>query len=126
MMMLPNIISGMLNRPMRNALVRTAARYSRRAMRRTLRTMHLRGRRAGDPDEDILQRRPRQLEQSDLAPIHQGREHGLRVGAAVQAQLMVTAEVGDLIDAGQPVERRAVAGQPDADGVLAVGVLDRF
>src|SRR5262245_62950980 len=77
--MLPPIKTGMITRLMMNALVRTAALYSRLAMTQILRTDGLLqggggldgrfvvGR--GDADEDVVQRRPRQLEVNHAATL---------------------------------------------------------
>src|SRR6266852_5348822 len=69
--MLPPIISGNIKTLMMNDLVRTAALYSRTAITNTLRMAVLLIARAGDADKDVLQRRPGQLEMTDLAPRHQ-------------------------------------------------------
>src|SRR5262249_33086768 len=80
--MLPPIMTGISTREIRNALVRTAALYSRAAMTRTLRTGHLAGRGVlggGDADEDVVQRRPGQLEVAAPAALHQPAQQLLRV-----------------------------------------------
>src|SRR5436305_9633204 len=79
--MLPPISTGISTRPMRNALVRTAARYSRRAITSVLRMVGPPVGQAGslpyvsvgvgDADEDVVQRRPGQLEVAHLAALQQ-------------------------------------------------------
>src|SRR5262245_22402926 len=97
---LPPIIRGMMIRLMRNVLVRTAARYSRRAMTSILYTAVLLpgggrpvGVGAGDAHEDVVQRRPGQLEVVHLAALHQPGQQPLGVGAGQQPQFLPAAEV---------------------------------
>src|SRR5262249_21289264 len=107
------IKTGMSNRPMRNALVRTAAWYSRAAITKTLFMIILLGLGVRDADENIVQGWLGQLEMLHPAPVDQGRQHLLRVGATVEAQLLEPAEVGDLHHPGQVVQGVPVAVQPD-------------
>src|SRR5438270_1956478 len=109
-----------------NALVRTAAWYSRPAITQTLRMALLRGVGAGNANEDLLERRPGQLEVPDLAAGHEGRQHLLRVGVGREPQLLEPAEVGDLGHARQPVEADPLALDPHPQRVAAVGVLNRL
>src|SRR5581483_11266632 len=107
MTMLPPIMTGMISRPMRKALVRTAALYSRRATTSSLCTEGIspgedrggrRGRqhavlvRLSDANEDVVQRWPRQLEVTHPALHHDAGQDLLRVGSLVQPQLLITAE----------------------------------
>ena len=85
---------------MTNAFVRTAALYSRAAMTNILR-MAIVLHRTSDADEDVVQRRPRQLEMTHRAAAHQLHQQRLRIGAALHAQFLPAAEVGHLLDAGQ-------------------------
>src|SRR5580704_16771803 len=87
-----------------NALVRTAAWYSRQAIAQTLRMVLLRGVGASNANENLLQRRPCQLEVPDFAAGHERCQHQLRVGPRGQPQLLEPAEVGDLGHARQSVE----------------------
>src|SRR5437773_6694678 len=92
----PSIAIGMISRPTMKALVRTAAVYSREAMTNSLRmavALRFRGR---DADEDVVQRRPGQLEVTHRAALHQSRQDHLRVGAAVEPHLLPAAEVRHL------------------------------
>src|SRR5262245_31198937 len=96
-------ITGMSSTVMRNALARTPARYSRRAMTRILCTGGLLGRRR-DADKDVVQGRLRLLEQAHRATLHHFGQDALRIGAALQAQLLVVAEIrhtGHARQAGQ-------------------------
>src|SRR5262249_50185146 len=125
MPMLPPIRSGINTREMMNALVRTAARYSRTAMTSTLRMVILPGVRRGDTDEDILQRGTSQLEVAHFAAPDQRRQHLLRIGSPLKAQLAEPAEIRHLGDAGEAVERRLLF-QATPKSIAAVGVLNRF
>src|SRR5947208_1605194 len=64
----PPISTGIRIRLTRNDFVRTAAWYSRAAMTRILCTVVLLLVGAGDANKDVVQRRARQLEMTDLAP----------------------------------------------------------
>src|SRR5260370_36575119 len=89
--MLPPIITGIITRPMMNALVRTAARYSRTAITNVLRMGgHLRRRLRGpgNAHKDVVESRPRHLKVTHAAALHQLGEQLLRVGVALQAQLL--------------------------------------
>src|SRR5574340_321776 len=126
----PNINTGMIVRAMRNALVATIARYSRRAMMRILRMADLLralGLGTGNAHEDVVQRRPCQLEVLDLGSLEQRAEDRLGIGPMVHAELLVTPVVVDMHDAGQAREGAVVvvAGS-HADRVLAVLGLDRL
>src|SRR5215471_18177187 len=90
---LPSSSNGMKTRLTRNALVRTAARYSRTAMTQVLRigTLSLLG--PGDADEDLLECGPGHLEVAHPAALQQQGQQTLRVGVAFQAQLLPAAEV---------------------------------
>src|SRR5438034_7393325 len=85
---LPPMSTGIRTRLIRNARVRTAARYSRAAMTSTLRMLALLAFRTGDAHEDVVQRRPRQLEMPHRAALHQRRQQLLRIGAAIEAQFL--------------------------------------
>src|SRR5687767_7085871 len=97
----PLISTGKRTTPITNDLVRTAARYSRRATSHTLRIAPLLRLRARDPHEDVVQRRPGVLEQADPPAAHQRVQQRRRVGAGAQAQLVPAAAVVDLLDPGQ-------------------------
>src|SRR5262249_26259160 len=124
---LPSISTGRKTRLTTNALVRTAALYSRRAMITILRSIGG-GLRLGpgDADEDVVQRRPGDLEVAYGGPRHERGQHLLRVGAGGQAQLVQPAELGDVGHARHGPRVEAVALQPHADGVASVAVLDRL
>src|SRR5438270_14042721 len=83
-----------------NALVRTAAWYSRQAITQTLRMALLRGVGAGNANENLLQRRPGQLEVPNLAAGHERHQHLLGVGPGGQPKFLEPAEVRDLSHAG--------------------------
>src|SRR5581483_980281 len=119
--------TGTSTRLMTNALLLTAALYSRAATAHTLGSMALAPLVLGprDADEDFLQRRPGQLEVPHRPAAHQRGQDALRVGARRQPQLLQLAEVGDALHPRQPLQAGA-ALQPDADGVAAVLVLDRL
>src|SRR6516225_1979356 len=104
----PPIMMGRINRLMRNALVLTAAWYSRAAITSVLRMADVPCLRIRDADKDVVQRRPGQLEVADLAAGHQVRQQPLRVTATLQAQLLPAAEIGRLDNPRQVIERRAV------------------
>src|ERR1700678_3924909 len=86
--MLLVIKMGMRNKVMRNARVRTEARYSRAAMTQILRMVAVLHLRRGDADEDVLERGPGQLEVSHLAVSHEPSQETLRVSIALEAQLL--------------------------------------
>src|SRR5262250_394671 len=92
-MMLPPISSGIITRLMMNALVLTAATYSRRATTSSLRmavALRCRGR---DADEDVVQRRPGQLEVPHRAQLNQPAQQRLPVRPTLQLQLFPAPEV---------------------------------
>src|SRR6266851_8245791 len=101
MTMLPPMSTGMSRRLIMNALVRTAARYSRTAMTHTLRMMVLLGFGRGDADEDVVQARPRQFKMSNCPARQESGQHRLRLGPAREAQLLPAAKVSDLGHARQ-------------------------
>src|SRR5260370_39064735 len=77
--MLPPINNGINVRLMRNAFVRTAARYSRSAMTSTLRMMVLLAGRPGDANENVLQGGSRQLEVPHGAARHERGQNLFRI-----------------------------------------------
>src|SRR5438552_17097878 len=108
-----------------NDLVRTAARYSRTAMTRTLRMGHLLDFGAGNADEDVVERGAGELEMADPAAIHEQGEDSLRIGPAIEPQLLPAAEVGHLGDA-RKLGQRVAPFDADPQRVVAVVVLNRF
>src|SRR5262245_21487841 len=116
--MLPPIRIGIITRLIRNALVRTAALYSRSATVTSLRIGSSRGALGpGDADEDVLQLGPGDLEVPHLPALHQPREERLRIGARGEAQLLPAAEVGGLHHAGQVGQAAGVAVEVDVQRV---------
>src|SRR6266550_7934420 len=92
--MMPTISRGPRIVPTQNHLVRTRSTNSRRRIAKTLRTGHLRARirvrgiRADQVDEDLVQRRRHQLELGEPRPRgHQCFQNLLRVGRGGQLQL---------------------------------------
>src|SRR5260370_6453549 len=126
MTMLPPMSTGMSSRLMMKALVRTAARYSRTAITHTLRTMVLLRLGAGDAHENVVQGRPGQLEVPDRSAIHQGRQDGLRIRAALEAHFLPAAEVGDLCHARHSLPTEPVSFYSYAERVAAVRLLNRL
>src|SRR5438105_5017506 len=126
MPMLVPIISGRNTTLMINALVRTAARYSRTAMTTILRMAVLHRFRPRDPDKNFLQGRVGQLEVEDPSPPDQGGQDFLGIGAPLQAQLLQPAEIRDLDDPRHIGQVRIAAVEPYPHRVAAVGLLDRL
>src|ERR1044072_1741249 len=105
MIIAPNMKTGMKRTVTRKALVRTMARYSRRAIVLVLRICGFLLNpcvRPGDPHEDIVQRGPRQLKVLDPRPPRQLRQDVLRIGALRNSQFLKSAVIIDADDAGQP------------------------
>src|SRR5437867_11723290 len=107
--MLPPMRMGSMTRLARNALVRTEARYSRRAITSTLRMVVVPRVGSGDANEDVLQRGTSQLEMAHLSTSHEGGQDLLGIGVAIEAQFLQTAEIRDADDAGQAVQCRVGA-----------------
>src|SRR4051794_30528035 len=110
--MLPPIIKGMISRPTRKALVRTAAKYSRAAMTRILCTVALPGValrctaiHPGDPDENVLQGGSGQFKVVDPTSVQKQSQDLLGVGSGSQTQFLPTAKVGGLHHAGKVGQR---------------------
>ena len=76
----------------------------------------------GDPDEDVVQRRPRDLELEDPRPGHEGGEQVL--GIAPPPHLLEVPVVVDLLDPVQAVEGVHAGLGPQPDRVVAVDRLD--
>src|SRR5687767_8334189 len=95
-----------------------------RSYRDGLRRLHLFGRRPGDPDEDVVQRRLRELEMVDRRPLGERDEKRLRI--AVQAHVLIVAVVGQRFDPGQSGQRGSALAALDPHGVLSVLRLDLF
>src|SRR5581483_349909 len=88
------------SRPTRNALVRTAALYSRAATTNSLRMAvpPLRAR-GGDPDEDVVQCRPDQLKMPQPAELGQASEQCRHICPRRHLKVLPASEVNDLLDA---------------------------
>src|SRR5690242_5975469 len=91
--MLPPIKAGISSRLIMNALVRTAAVYSRAAMTKSLRMIVPHGVTARDADEDVLERRPGHLEVTHGTAFDEAGEDLLRVGRAVETEFLHVAVV---------------------------------
>src|SRR4051812_9429239 len=107
--MLTPISRGIITMLAMNALVCTAALYSRKATAKTL-CMVIVSLSFGprDADENLLQRRPGQFEVPYRSPLHQFGQDPLRIGVRPEREFLQLAEIGHLFDAGQIVERRRI------------------
>src|SRR5262249_6296305 len=113
--------------PMMNDLLRIAIPASAAATVNSLsgqRMSALRGNGVGprDADEDVVERRPRDLEVLHRRPRRERREKALRI--AGHAHFLHVAVVVDALDAREAGERGGAARRPDADRVEAVRCLD--
>src|SRR5688500_14585074 len=104
----PPIKTGMRNRLIRNALVLTAALYSRRATMSILCMTILLRLRPRNAYEDIVQRRPCDLEVEHLSALDQRRQGALRVRRGGQSQLLILPKIGDRLHTGQLIESRRI------------------
>src|SRR5260370_8439748 len=93
MPMLEPIRIGTINKLTINALLRTAARYSRAAMTSILRMVILLWFRRGDAHEDFVQRWLGHLKMADLASLHQIAQNLLRIRIATQPQFLTAAKI---------------------------------
>src|SRR5581483_558089 len=123
--MLPLISTGMIISVTRNALVRTAARYSRTATTNILRMVVLLRVRSGDADEDVVQRWLANLEVPQAAALHQMGQDCLRVRLGGQPQFLIAAKVRYFDDTGKIVQCRRTV-QMYAQSITSVGILDRL
>ena len=104
----PPINIGIIMMAIRNALVPTIARYSRAAITNILpmaRVPHRLRFRPGNAYEDVVQRRPGQLEVLDPAAVQKRAKNRLRIGLMVHAQFGVAPVVVDPDHAGQIIEK---------------------
>src|SRR3954463_6828870 len=95
----------------RNDLVRTAAPNSAEAMIPILSMVGLGRFGGGDPDEDVVQRRPRHLEMVDGGAGGQGVQQVL--GVAAPADLLEVAGVVDGLDPVEPAQGLGAGLGPD-------------
>src|SRR5262249_2569688 len=120
--MLPPIINGIIKRPIRKVFVRTAALYSRNATTMTLRIAI--PPRPRNPHEDVVQRRPAQLEVPHPPALRQQRQQCLAVGPLGQTQLLPAAQLTHLDHSRQVAQTASIPLDLYPHRVAAVGVLD--
>src|SRR3989442_80544 len=112
--MLPPIMIGIASKVMRKALDRTAAWYSREATTNILRMRQLPHGGSRNAQEDVVQRRARDLEVPHPAALHQRGEHGLRIGVARDAQFLQPAVIVHVFHARDAGKIGRVPFQPHA------------
>src|SRR5258708_1808749 len=121
----PNMNTGSITIPRMNALLRMALRYSVTAILRILGIIDFLGFRAGDANENVVQRRPRNFEQVNA------RSGGKRLqqflGIAGVTHFLVLPQVANTCHARKVLQMvaSASASDPQSNRVLAVRGLNR-